>query len=266
MNIVTTLIALGAFVNAAAAFEIPKGLSATDREEVVSALGLNSAIKPLSNPYPLGGYSGLELGCSVEFINLRDVRRLGCAPGAPGCANTSYSNETDWRYSRLSVGKGLFYDVDVFLSFIPPMGNLRFSDYGGLFRWSFFQAQFLPINLSLLVHANQSNFNDVFMNRNMGSEILAGVNVDNFALYFGGGFIEAQGTFIGTDSSNVCGEDCTVSGSDPLLDPTSRTTTVRLKETHTVVGFSLHEGNLFAAAEVDRYRDAVYSLKLGLRF
>jgi hypothetical protein len=33
-----------------------------------------------------------------------------------------------------------------------------------------------------------------------------------------------------------------------------------------VVGISLHFNDLFAAAEVDRYRDAVYSLKAGLHF
>jgi len=250
----------------ALAFDIPKGLSASDRKEVVRTVGLNSANKLLTNPYPLGGYSGFEIGYSVEFVNVRDIRRLGCTPGSPGCANTAYSDDTEWRYSRLTIGKGLYDDVDVFFSFIPPSGPDRLVDYGGFVRWSFFQAQFLPINLSALVHYNQLNLNDTFMNRNFGTELLAGINVDNFALYFGGGVVEARGTFIGATAAGVCGEDCRVDGNDPELNLASRSVSNSVRESHTVIGLSLHYENLFAAAQVDRFRDAVYSLKVGMRF
>ena len=248
------------------AFDIPKGLSASDRKEVVRTVGLNSSNKLLTNPYPLGGYEGFEIGYSMEFVNVRDIRRLGCTPGAPGCANLAYSDDTEWRYSRLTVGKGLYSDIDVFFSFIPPMGPDRVSDYGGFLRWSFYQAQFLPINLSAMLHYNQLNFSDSFMNRNMGAELMAGINVDNFALYFGGGMVEARGTFTGATSAGVCGQDCRVDGTDPELSLDNRTVSNSVRETHTVVGLSLHYENLFAAAQVDRYRDAVYSLKLGMRF
>ncbi len=247
------------------ALSIPKGLTAADRKEVIRTIGMNSATKALSNPYPLGGYSGFEIGYSVEFINVRDIRRLGCAPGSPGCANTSLSDDTEWRYSRLTIGKGLYKDVDAFFSFSPPTGSVRVSDYGGALRWSFFQAQFLPINISGMVHFNQMNFSDAFMNRNFGGEIMAGVNVDNFSLYFGGGMLESRGTFIGSNGG-TCGPDCTVSPGDPDVGAVEHTVTNKVQETHSVVGMSLHYENLFAAAQVDRYRDAVYSLKLGLRF
>ncbi len=246
------------------ALEIPKGLNATDRREVVRTIGLNSAPKALSNPYPLGGYSGFEVGYSVEFINVRDIRRLGCAPGSPGCGNNNYSNETEWRYSRLTVGKGLYNDVDVFFSFIPPMGGVRASDYGAQLRWSFYQAQFLPVSLSMIGYFNQLNFNDIYMNRNTGVELMAGVNVNNFALYFGGGWLQAEGTFISGTTANC--EDCTVDSTEPEANQVSRTVSHAVEATHTVVGFSFHFENLFAAAQVDRYRDAVYSMKVGMRF
>ncbi len=162
------------FSSVTRALDIPKGLSAADRKEVVRTVGLTSANKFLTNPYPLGGYSGFEIGYSMEFVNVRDIRRLGCTPGVGGCANLSYSDDTEWRFSRLTIGKGLYQDVDVFFSFIPPTGPDRLSDYGGLVRWSFFQAQFLPINVSAVVHFNQLNMDDVFSNRNIGAEILAG--------------------------------------------------------------------------------------------
>lgn len=242
-------------IPSAHALVIPKGLSSADRREVVRTIGLNSAPKALSNPYPLGGYSGFEVGYSVEFINVRDIRRLG---------NSSFSNDTEWRFPRLTIGKGLYNDVDVFFSFIPPTGGIRASDYGAQLRWSFYQAQFLPINLSAVGYFNQMNFGDVYMNRNMGIELIAGVNVNNFALYFGGGWLVAKGTFIAGTTANC--QDCTVDPSDGDVNGYSKTVDHEVEATHTVVGFSFHYLNLFAAAQVDRYRDAVYSLKVGMRF
>lgn len=247
-------------------FEIPKGLTLSDRQEVVRTMGMNSATKALTNPYPLGGYSGFEVGVSVEFINVRDIQRLGCTPGSAGCANTMIQTETEWRYSRLSIAKGLYDDLDIFLNFMLPVGAVRASDYGGMLRWSFYQARFLPINISAIVHANQLNFGDTFINQNFGAEIMFGVNVDNFAMYFGGGQMQAYGTFTGALTSATCREDCTTNPGDPALNENSRTISERLNQSHMVVGLSMHFGNLFAAAQVDRYRDAVYSLKTGLHY
>src|SRR5476651_1584350 len=106
----------------ALAFDIPSGLNQSDRREIVRTLGLNSATKMLDNPYPLGGYSGFEIGLSSEFIDIRDIRHLGCAPGSAGCGNKTYSDESEWNYSRLTIGKGLYKDLDIFIHFIAPLG------------------------------------------------------------------------------------------------------------------------------------------------
>lgn len=248
------------------AFDIPKGLNETDRNEIVRTLGLNVATKTLNNPYPLGGYSGFEIGYSIEYISIRDIRRTGCEPGTPGCANKKYSDETEWRFTRLTVGKGLYNDIDVFFHFIPPIGNGHVTDYGGYVRWSFYQATFLPINISALAQFDQLNFNNTFLNRNLGAGLMVGVNVENFAIYFGGGHIQAVGTFIGKNTSGDCEANCTVDPDDTAVDTYSRTATNKVSTLYTVVGLSLHYDNLFVAAEVDRYHDAVYSLKAGLRF
>lgn len=248
------------------AFEIPKGLNESDRMQVVRTLGTNVSTKMLDNPYPLGGYSGFEVGMSAEIIDIRDLRRIGCAPGSPGCANAAYSDENEWRFTRFTIGKGLYQDIDMFFHFLLPMGGSNISDYGGALRWSIFQAKFLPINVSLVGHFDQLNYRNSFTNRNLGAELMVGVNVDNFALYFGGGSIHSSGTFIGKDFSGVCNADCTVDVNDPALDTATRTVTNRVVTTHTVIGLSLHYDNLFAAAQVDRYQDAVYSMKIGMRF
>lgn len=260
------LLALLSLSEAAYCIQIRHGLGEEDRREYIRTLGLNTAEKVLSNPYPLGGYSGFEIGYSLEFVDVRDLRRLGCTPSTPATASCpSYADDTEWRFSRLTIGKGLYNDVDIFFSMMMPLGGVRASDYGGMLRWSFYQAQFLPINLSFLVHADQLNFGDAFMNRNIGGELLAGVNVDNFAVYFGGGLLEANGTFNSCVSS-ASGDSCVVERTDSQINSNTHTVSHTLHETHTVVGFSLHFQNLFAAAQVDRYADAVYSMKLGLRF
>src|SRR5665213_698791 len=90
------------------AFDIPSGLNQSDRREIIRTLGLNTATKMLDNPYPLGGFSGFEIGLSMELIDIKDIRRLCCAPGTAGCRNTGYSDEDQLRYSRITIGKGLF--------------------------------------------------------------------------------------------------------------------------------------------------------------
>lgn len=248
-------------VRPALSLEIPKGLSASDRQEVVETLGLGAAPKMLTNPYPLGGFSGFEIGYSVEFINIRDVNHLGCAVGSPGCANTHVPDDDEFTFSRITIGKGLFHDVDIFFSFAPPIGGTNISDYGGSLRWAFYQAEFLPLTFSAVLNANRMNIQDEFINQNIGGEIIIGMTVDNFAVYIGGGEVFAQGTFLMTDTANG-----TVSPPNPPNPISTNTVVENVSEIHAVVGFSAKFENLFAAAELDHYRDSVYSMKLGMRF
>ena len=249
---------------AAWAFDIPTGLNQSDRREITRTLGMNSGTKMLDNPYPLGGFSGFEVGLSAEFIDIRDITHLGCAIGSAGCRNTSATDESEWRYSRITIGKGLFKDFDLFVHFMPSLAGVRISDFGADLRWSFYQAAFLPINMALVTYFDHLNFRDEFTNQNLGADVIVGVNVENFSLYFGGGYIQSDGTFVGVDGNGNCNGTCTV---DPATIPANaHSVTERLNATHTVVGLNMEYSNLFAAAEVDRYQDAVYSLKLGLRF
>lgn len=242
------------------AIEIPKRLDSQDRREVARILGLNTSTKILSNPYPLGGYSGLEIGVALEVINTADLSRLGCQSTEPGCPNQDPNDKNELSYPRISIGKGLYENVDVFLNFVPPFQN-SLADFGGMVRWSFFHAKFLPINLSWLIHANRMNINDSLTTENFGTEILAGINVNNFALYFGGGFVQSDSTFIGGDTGSG-----TVAPNDPELTTSSNILSERVSSSHMLVGVSLHFSDYFAAFQIDRYRDPVMSMKLGLRF
>lgn len=248
------------FARPCGAITIPGYLSHADRQEVVETLGLTSSTKLLSNPYPLGGYSGFEVGYSISFINIRDISRLGCAVGSTGCPNTETSTEDELRYSKITIGKGLYNNIDLFMHFAPPVGDAGISEYGGALRWGFYQAEFLPINVSLVLHANQINVQDKFVGQNLGYDFIAGVNVDGFSLYFGGGQIYGKGSFIGGSSGTA-----TVDPSDPELG-SDNTVVERVSQTHSLVGAILQFDHLFAAAQIDHYKNAVYSLKVGLRY
>ncbi|MCC7405861.1 MAG: hypothetical protein IT288_15785 [Bdellovibrionales bacterium] len=240
--------ALAAPFTLAHGLELPKNLDHEDRVEVVRLVGLGTSSKLLTNPFPLGGYPGLEVGVSLELVNTADLSRLG--------AGTS-SDEREFRFPRISFGKGLYNNVDVFFHFVPFSEDSQLSEYGGLFRWSFYQAKFLPINLSLLLHGSVLDVNDSLSSQTLGSELIAGISVNSFSLYFGGGFMNSSAEFVAQGTDNIVA----------AADPPNRYGTVEelVRETHSVVGFTIHFFEYFLAAQIDRYREPVYSLKLGLR-
>ncbi|MCB0362829.1 MAG: hypothetical protein KDD35_08905 [Bdellovibrionales bacterium] len=218
------------------------------RVEVVRLVGLGSSSKVLSNPFPLGGYPGLEIAMSLELVNVADLSRLGLGTD---------KDEREFRYPRISVGKGLYNNIDMFFHFVPFSDDSQMSEYGGLVRWSFYQAPFLPINLSLVIHGSILNMNDALATQTLGSDLIAGISVNNFSLYFGGGFLTSSAEF-------------TAQGPDSLVSSTEvigryGTLNELVRENHSIVGISLHLFNYFLAAEIDRYREPVYSLKIGLR-
>ncbi|MAV91074.1 MAG: hypothetical protein CL676_06605 [Bdellovibrionaceae bacterium] len=240
---------------------IPKGLSISDQEDVTKILGLGTSMKMATNPYPLGGYSGFEIGYDLSFINIDQLTRLGCDPGSSGCANTARSEEQEFSYGKLTVGKGLYGNVDVFFSFAPLFGAGGVSDYGGSLRWTFYEAELLPIHILILASGNRVNFRNQFSAKNVGLDLLVGINVDDISVYCGGGQIRSEGLFIGGDTG-----DGTVPTSNPNLDLQTNTSSVTVQRFHTVVGASLEWKTLFVAGEINRYDDSVYTVKAGLRF
>lgn len=248
----TVSIALYLLSIAAHAIDIPKGLNSNARADVVRILGATTAPKMLTNPYPLGGYSGFEVGMSIEVISTRELQRLG---------TNSNSDQDELRYSRITLGKGLYHDVDVFFHLVPPIANIGLTDYGASLRWAFYQAEFLPIHTSLWLHGNQINYQDSFMNQNLSGDLVLGLNVDNFAVYFGMGMVYSKGTFTGGTTGSG-----TVDPTDPSLNPGTNTTRVDARTVHTVIGCTVSFLDFFISGQIDRYTDPVYSAKFGIRY
>ncbi len=237
------------FSNGARAFSIPTNLKNSQLTTLSNALGHGTSNKFLSNPYPLGGFSGVELGVGAEFINTSDFSSLGSGSA------TQSSVEVD----RLSIGKGLYGGLDIFLNFIPFSGANEVSSYGASIKWTFFEGQFLPLTLSTLVHYDSINFGDQFMSEDYGADLIAGINVNHVSLYMGGGTISGRHVF----SKSILDLTDVANNSD-LSDNRSLVNVDH--QTHGLIGVQTEISNFFLAAEIDRYANPVYSAKLGLRY
>ena len=248
MKLICFLVLLLPF--SAKALELPHNLSKYERQYVVKNLGVASSTKVLANPYPLGGYLGLEVGLSYTYIKTEELSRLG----------SKNSTEPQLGIADVSIGKGLYDNVDVFFNFSPTNFVSKTSSFGGMVKWGFYQAKFIPLNFSLLVHANTFHLGNQYVNETVGLEVLAGLNVDNIALYVGGGQLHGEGLFVGG------------SGTDSVLDPTADdidASTQTSKEivgiNHIYLGLSINVSELFFAVQIDRYDEPILSGKVGIR-
>lgn len=249
------------FLTEAQALYIPRRLSRADRDAVIHMLGFGTAQKYLTNPYPLGGYPGLEVGVSYETINIEDLSKLGCAVSGGSCPDPGNPTQSDFRYPRLSLGKGIYNDVDIFLDFLPPLPGTRITAFGGFFRWGFYQGEIVPFNLAATVHATRISIQDQITNQTYGFDLMIGLNINNFSIYFGSGMGYAEAKFTGGDSGYGV-----IDPADPNLNINTNTLTQQARSQHTVFGATFHFSDYFIAAQMDRYRDPVYSAKFGVRF
>lgn len=235
----------------ALALDIPQNLNQSERKEMMRMFGLSTSTKMLTNPYPLGGYPGLEVGVAMEIVNTLDLGRWG----------SKSNQQAEFRYPRFSIGKGLYHNIDLFFQFTPFGENSQLTQYGGMVKWTFYQSKFLPVTLSTLAHVNTINLNDSFVAETVGFELVAGINVDSFALYFGGGPGQTYATFM-----SGAGTKAIVNPADPAVNANTNTVVESIQETRTFVGVSIHILDFFAAIQIDNHRDPVYSAKIGMRF
>lgn len=220
---------------------MPMHLSSSDESRALEILGYGSASKILGNPYPLGGYSGVEIGVTSEFIPLDDLSHLGSKSDDNGELN----------FYDLTLAKGFYYNVDGLLYFTPPAQTQHIQNFGGQLRWGFYELTSFPISFSTVAYVGGANFDSLISVFSMGADLIATVSLDNVALYFGGGRSRAQGTFIGGSSGITASQQ------------TERKTA---DEGHSVFGINVSVSQFFVALEIDRYTDSIYSGKLGMRF
>ena len=216
---------------------LPTGMSDGEQEQVLQILGFGSSFRPVDNPYPLGGYSGLEIGVSLESLPTGDIGYFGS--GATVDRNTVYP--------RISIGKGIMQNVDVFLGFMPYNESTNIGLYSGALRWTFFQATFVPACFSLLISGTSTNVDNLVTAQTEGIDVVSGVNVDPFSFYLGAGSLYGQGQFAST-----------ITAESALTNQIGRSF-------HTMIGVNFAINEVFAALEIDTYSTTTLALKLGTR-
>lgn len=227
---------------AQAAVQIPANMSKNDRLEALRIMGFGTSSKILTDPYPLGGYSGLEIGIAVENLPTDDLARLGSRVSSP---------QQEVSYPKFTIGKGLYNDVDLFFNFTPYNRQDQVSQWGAMVRWGFYQATLLPFSASIIGHFNSANINNQLTARTYGIDVIGGINVNNVSLFAGAGSLQSTGRFIG--------------GPRGITD-TQELETESVSGLHTVIGATVHISKFFLAAQIDRYTTPVFSAKLGFRF
>ncbi len=238
LSIIFTILCCGL---AQAKLDIPKGLSKSDRRIALETLGLSTSFKVLGNPFPLGGFSGLEIGISSEVIPTAEIGSLGSKATTQG--------ETS--YSVLTLGKGLYNNFDIFVQMAPFSQQEDIRSFGGQLRWGFYQATYMPAHIAFVAHANSVSFQNEINISSTGYDLVGGFTVDDVTLYIGAGMVISRGLFIG--------------GTGGITD-TGQKESETVSDSHFISGIDLRFNNAFLALELDRYTESIYSAKLGLRF
>ncbi len=229
------------FVSFLLAIEIPNQLSQDDQTRMLEIIGLGAQPKVLTNAYPLGGYSGVELSLTLESIDTAEISNLG-----------STSPQTEhFFYPTLTVGKGLYNNGDLFIHFTPPRKTQELNRFGASYRWNFYQALFLPLNFSFILHAGTNNLKNKFTTKNIGGDLILGLMLGDFSLSFGGGYANSSGQFTG--------------GIDGVTASNNQENH-KVESSHFMLGASYNFNPLFIGLAVDRYETTVFSFKSGVLF
>lgn len=220
-------------------FSLPQNLNVTDRQQAIDILGLGTTSKFLSNAYPLGGYSGLEVSVSGESFDVKNIKTLG--NGTSGADSVLYP--------KFTIGKGLFNNSDIFINFVPFSQAAKISRYGLQYRISLYRADFFPINFSVVGHANSANINNQLFTRTLGADLLVGTMINDFSFTISGGYVDSSGDFIGGTNGVT----------DTLQSERASTESMHIGMSATYMWQSFLIG-----LSIDRYKDPVVNFKLGL--
>ena len=240
-----------------AQIQIPKNMNSGDRQTLLQILGYGSMSKVLGDPYPLGGYTGLEVSIMQDVIPTSRVQSLG---------NQTATRQTDLSYTSLVFGKGLYNDFDLQVQFLPPRQNEEVTGWGGQLRWGFFEAARRPITLTAVAHGNSMNFQNLLTTNTQGLDLVAAYNVDDLTIYTGFGIARVQGVFLG-GIANLTDQTEPTAGTDPTTGQVYRQTLQEsLSDTHLIAGVNFRLEQLFIAFQIDRVVQTTFSSKLGFRF
>jgi hypothetical protein len=224
-----------------AAINIPDGLSDADQRYILNSIGPATAARLLSAPYPLGGSEGFELGIGRQYIQTESLSELG----------NKTLTQKGMSYPIITLGKGLFNDVDMFLSAVPFGQSQDLTHFSAQARISHWYSKTSPLIVSSAFHVGSTTLKNQVSFENYGFDIISTMHLRHICLFAGLGTLFSNGTFVGGNNG------ITTSGN---------TETVTQIFAHKLIGVDLRYQEYFVAAQVDSYEQPNYSFKLGYRF
>lgn len=224
-----------------AQIEVPRSLTESDRRKVLEVLGPSTQVRLMGDPYPLGGYSGIDVGVSRDSIPGARLNGLG----------TTAENKSDIGLYSIALGKGLYYNVDAFLVFVPFSQQERISSFGGGARWLFYEMDSYPAYFSFQASANSTSFQNKVNLSNQSFDFLASAIQSDFTFYVGFGFVRSTAIFQG-------------GAGGVTADGTTKVTA--LTKGRGLLGASYRWSKYYASVQVDRSSDENYAVKLGYRY
>ncbi len=245
-SLLSAIVALSCAVHAQAELLLPRALKAEERRPAVEILGGGSQLKFAGDPYPLGGYLGIDVGITRDSVGVRDLGKLGSLAAVPEA-----SEQGDVGLWSLTLGKGLYYDVDVFVHFMPFGQGEQVSGFGGGARWLFHEMDRYPIFFSLQGGANSTSFQNLINFSNQSIDLLASYIRGDLSVYLGSGFMRSTGIFHGGAGG------VTASGETEIES---------LSSGRMLGGISYRWDKFYVAGQLDRAFAGNYTVKAGYRF
>lgn len=222
-----------------AVFQLNNGLTTSDREKITRILGVGTTSKNMTSPRPLGSDNGLEISFMMEVLDIDNVSQFILSP----------QNNKSLYYPKFLIGKGLFESTDVFFHFIPYTESLGLSEVGGVLRYNFYVSSHKLFFASIILNANSANFNNQFIGRNVGGDLLVGLDWNHFSVFSTVGHVGTTGKFTGG----------TFGVTDSLRDENESANALHLS-----FGAVYQYSILSLGISYDQFIEQVYSIKLGL--
>jgi hypothetical protein len=223
-----------------ARFHLPRQLSESDRKTALNIMGPATNPRLLSSSYPLGGWQGLEIGISRQYVPASYLNSLG----------DQSDPRSDFDFPMLTFGKGLYSNFDLFLSFVPMVQGDSITHASAQVRHQFWQSPKDIFRVVGVLHTGTTNLANQMDIQSYGFNVVGTTTIDRISLFIGLGASSWHGTFIGGNK-----------GVTNSLDSEKATTLMA----HELIGFEWPIGNYFVSAEVDRYDSPYYSMKFGYR-
>jgi hypothetical protein len=221
---------------------LPKNLSSEDRVKVLEILGPGTSGKILTDPYPLGGFAGFEAGIEIDAVPISDISNLG----------DTVPKQELFNYPIITIGKGVYKNVDIFVHFIPSSEGTGISEYGGIVRYGFYQMAYLPVSFALNLSASSANINNQLITKNFSYDFTAGITTQNIYFYGGAGQLQSGGEFSG-------------GGADGITD-SGQMEQHKVNSPHYFVGVGFRVESIFLTGQMDYHEQPTFAMKLGFRY